>query len=160
MVKEKDIPRDIQTAQSTAVGYCGSDTWEEAAALARSGLKARPVSALGDLRFALACRPQKLAEVRAKLANSEPLRLGTSYPVTARRVLGERMLSPLIRAGAIEGLPERFPELDGIFEIVKSGDSLRANGLVIAEDVLESIRLIEVQRVTQGPTTAVTEESI
>lgn len=143
------MPRDVLSA-GLAYGYCGSDVWEETGSGELPGLAAEPVLSLDGLRFALACLPEKRNNVRAKLRSGEPLLFGTSYPATLRRVMGDVALSPFLRAGAIEGLPARFPEIDGIFEIVKSGDSLIANGLVVAVDNLEVIKLMEVTRNGEG----------
>lgn len=144
-MKDRDVPDDV-TASVGAVGFCGSDVWEESTASRLKGLVAESVAGISGLRFAIACLPNRLADVKAKLQGSEPLYLGTSYPVTLRRLLGDMALEPLCRQGSIEGLPARFPSLDGIFELVRSGDSLEANSLVKAADDLDIVRLVEITK--------------
>lgn len=147
VVKDKDVLTDVAEASSDAVGYCSTDVWGEARPEQTRDICATTVYNLDGLRFALACLVEKQADVRAKFRLGEPLLLGTSYPQTLSRVLGQQALPPIIRGGTIEGLPVRLPALDGIFEIVKSGASLRANGLVAVVDGLEEIRLMEIRQI-------------
>ena len=70
-------------------------------------------------------------------------RFVTSYPATARRMLGEAV--ELIEAGGSIEAEVQDLRVPG-FELVQSGDSVRANGLVVVEDNLALVSLCRVQR--------------
>lgn len=67
----------------------------------------------------------------------------TSYPVTARRFLGDEVT--LIEAGGSIEAEVRDLGVPG-FELVQSGNSVEANGLVVAVDNLAMVSLCKVQR--------------
>jgi ATP phosphoribosyltransferase len=88
----------------------------------------------------------KRVDVRAKLAQGERLRVGTSYPILTRSVFGSQASIEVQRGGSIESLPGRFPWLDGVVEIVRSGDSATTNGLSVVEDDLYQVHLLGLAR--------------
>ncbi len=142
-MKDKDVPAEVEGADSGSTGYCGSDVLDEFEDDLREKFQARAVRRIGNLRYTVAARPDKLANVTAKLDHSEPICLGTSYPRAMKKILGARAVPAIFRQGCVEGLPWRFEKLDGIFELVDSGISLKENGLIIVQDDFARINLIE-----------------
>ena len=142
VVSDKDVIRDIRESKKLAVGLVGSDVTHESDV---SGLEILPVANIAPLRFSVLCVENKLVDIRAKLKNKEPLLLGTSYPRALLKYLGATAETIVLRKGAIEGLPWRFPELDGVFELQKTGDSAVANGLVTALDVAD-VMLMQIMK--------------
>jgi ATP phosphoribosyltransferase len=152
--KEKDMAISIVNDGEPCMGYVGSNVLMEQGSngLAITSLEPVANERKQPLRFALAMRrdARKWADVAAKLACREPLTVGTSYPRTAQISLA-RLGIPMtiaaehIQSGGIESLPYQYPDLDVIFELVQSGDSLEQNNLTILEDDIVRINLLKIE---------------
>ena len=153
--RDKEISRNVLLAGIGALGLAGSDALtENPVPGARSETLLPIVNDRGQpLRFVLAAcdTRQAVRRVESKIANNEPLRVATSYPNTAVRDLQEKLginsLVPAVgrQTGGIEAVPWQYPdEIDAIFELVLSGDSLRDNELRIIEDDITSVDLCKV----------------
>jgi ATP phosphoribosyltransferase len=93
-----------------------------------------------DLRFAVAGVPERKDTYLRSLQQGEPQRIGTSYPELARRMYPAG--SWIVTAGgSVEALPYLVDNMDAIVELVRSGESLRQNGLTIYEDNVLSVDL-------------------
>lgn len=93
-----------------------------------------------DLRFAVAGVPERKDTYFQKLEQREPQCIGTSYPALARRMYPAG--SWIVTAGgSVEALPYLVNGMDAIVELVRSGESLRQNGLTIYEDNVLSVNL-------------------
>ena len=126
--------------EPTAHGYVGSDKLnEEQVDWFRETIEPVCNQAGQRLRFALIAQDGE--RMKRKLAYDEPLQLATSYPVTARRLLGQTATIQCV-SGSIEAeVDDRADELDGAFELVQSGDSVRGNGLEVVVDDIEQVYL-------------------
>lgn len=131
----------IQSAMrnQTAWGYVGSDRLNE------DGIDwfreiIEPVRNKNNqlLRFALIAND--VDRLRRKITFNEPLSVLTSYPLTASTVIGFENNYEYIQGGIEAELRER-KEIDAGFELVQSGDSVRANGLDIVIDDIEQVNI-------------------
>lgn len=133
-----------------AFGLAGSDAILEKGS---EGVTVTTLMPIQGLRFVLAARPDKIKPVQAKLANGEGIALGTSYPNTAIKLLGSLAIPTIVQGGAVEALPWQYSEqIDGIFELVRSGKSLDENGLEIVEDDIYDVylQLVEKNKAAQS----------
>lgn len=153
--RDKEIARNVLLAGIGALGLAGSDALNESPVLGASSETLLPiVNDRGQpLRFVLAtcATRQAVRRVESKIANNEPLRVATSYPNTAIRDLQEKLgidsFIPAVgrQTGGIEAVAWQFPdEVDAVFELVQTGDSVRDNGLQIIEDDITSVDLCKV----------------
>jgi ATP phosphoribosyltransferase len=129
------------------VGFVGSDVVD---GVGLSGVSAEWLRPVAGCRLALLALPDKAVNAGDKLSAGEGIRVGTSYPVLVERILGEQAVIEVQRSGSVESLPGRFPWLDGVVELVRSGESAAANGLVIVEDNLYTVGLMGLQKRTDG----------
>lgn len=141
--RDADVADNVVWSDKPCFGLAGSDVLRE---VPRSDIDTQYAAPIRGLRFALATSVQKADSALDKLANQEPLIIGSSYPNTARRTMGRLVLvsSRGVQGGGIESLPDQYKEIDAIFELVRSGDSLRANNLVVIEDYIETVSLMTV----------------
>lgn len=137
------IKRGCQVIRSVqrnpnSFGLVGSDTLNEIGFLGQREAIGPVENADGrDLRFGLIAKRMR--------PYTQELPIVTSYPETARRVLGALGLSIgslEYVAGCVEAeVGER--DLIG-FELIQSGESVRDNGLVILEDNLDRVDLVKI----------------
>lgn len=127
----------------------GSDAVGEVDLQGATTEKLEPVP---GLRFALAVIAARAMTIESKIRAGEPMCIGTSYPQTALRVLGDVGVNAFVTErslakGGVEALPWQ-PELgvDAIVDLVQTGESLRQNGLVIIRDELETVDLLKVTK--------------
>ena len=139
VVKDKDVLSDVR--ETRGIGFVGSDVTSEIDA---QGLQTKAICVVSGLRYALLAKPDSADATRRKFVTGEPLVIGTSYPIMAAELLGEATIIGKLRHGSIEGLPWRFPWLDAIFELVRSGDSAVANGLSVVADDLATVSLMKI----------------
>ncbi len=153
--RDKEISRNVLLAGIGALGLAGSDSLNENPVPGASSETLLPiVNDRGQpLRFVLATCDilQTTKRVESKIANNESLQIATSYPNTAIRdlmkKLGINACVPALgmQTGGIEAVAWQYPdEIDAIFELVLSGDSLRDNGLQVIEDDITSVDLCKV----------------
>jgi ATP phosphoribosyltransferase len=116
LIKDIDVAEDVASTQGS-IGFVGLDKTLE---YGTAEQPAEAVCVITGLRFAILSRPDLTGIVTKKLASGDRLTLGTSYPKILGMVLGETAVAGVKRAGSVEGLPWRFPDLDGIFELVST----------------------------------------
>jgi ATP phosphoribosyltransferase len=140
----------VMNSDTLSFGLIGSDYIDE------TGYNVSTETALPivRLRFALATSETKKDRTIAKIKSGEPLTIGTSYPNTAIREMANIGLVGLfgprsIQPGGIESLPQEYSEIDAIFELVRSGNSIRNNELVILQDNIKSVDLMLVTKAEQ-----------
>ena len=140
----REVINSVQR-NSESIGIVGSDRLDECG----SQLKREVIEPIVNeraqiLRFALIALQSD--RVKSKLSYGEPLKLLTSYPNTAKDLLGGLAGQVVYVSGGIEAeLIDRSNEdLDGAIELVQSGASVRANNLTIVEDYLRQVNLIKV----------------
>ncbi len=126
MVRGRDIPH-LLAEKAVDAAILGRDIVEESDV---------PLWASGDLGFGR-CRLM-LAVPKSAAAAKRPLRrIATRYPEITRRWLSSRHMEAEVLAlgGAVEAAPW-LGVADGIVDIVETGTTLRANGLIAIETVL------------------------
>jgi ATP phosphoribosyltransferase len=131
LVKDPDIPAYVEHGAAD-VGIVGLDVLEE-----RPADIFRPlITDLGQCRMCLCGKPGTDPEA---LAASGSLRIATKYPSTALHAMDQRGLAaeiiPLqgsVELSIVSGLA------DAIVDLVETGETLRANGLVVLQDILVS----------------------
>lgn len=149
------VPRTVFTEQQASFGLVGSDVIKESP---QSGVTCVPIMPVMGadgrrLRFGLATLNEtgRLDRLNSKIRNNEAISIGTSYPNTAIRELaaiGVRatLSAKYIEPGCIEALPKQYPEIDAVFELVQSGDSLAQNGLKLVIDEINFIDLMKIDK--------------
>lgn len=158
--RDKQIATSLLISELRACGFIGSDEFDERP---NTGLKPESIGAvvngLGQrLRIGLLARKGCEADIQAKIRSGEPLSVGTAYPRTASRELfrlgiATRFQARNVQAGCLEGLlKERTSdELDVLFELVQSRDTLEANDATLLIDDIRQVELLKIERRT--PTT-------
>jgi len=142
LVRDKDMPVWLEGTQKS-LGFLGSDTYEQFPEQVKAGLTFEEIGVNG-VRFAFAARRDRLEEVRTKMARGDTLNIVTSYPATSREcagTLGSAVRIVATPGGSVEVAPTLMPEIDGVIDLVDSGNTLLANGLEIVRDNLQSVRL-------------------
>ena len=129
------------------VGLVGSDVCAEQDMRGIIGKKVAPIE---GLRYALAGKAETEDRLKAKLQNGLKPVIGTSYPVVTRALFRDQVIIKYI-PGSTEALPELLPEVDGIVDLVKSGNTLRENNLKIFIDDLARVNLMLI-RVNESAT--------
>jgi ATP phosphoribosyltransferase len=119
----------------------GSDAWLTQDPGLRARLNSTPLFVLDGVRFALATLSGRAANVRSKRRAGEPLSVAAVYPALARQALGMETNVMSLTEGGLEALPKLFPDLDGTFDLVESGQTAIDNDLVIIEDNLVTVTL-------------------
>jgi hypothetical protein len=104
----------------------GSDAWLTQDPALRARLGSTSLFVLDGVRFALAALSDRAAAV---------------YPALARQALGPETTVMSLTEGGLEALPKLFPDLDGTFDLVESGQTAIDNDLVIIEDNLVPVTL-------------------
>lgn len=132
----KSIERD-----KAACGFVGSDRLKEDGYAGFSETIEPVVNELGQpLRFGLIAIDA--LKVKAKLVSNQPLKIATTYPLTAARCLNLSAENIEYFPGSIEAeLVDNQQEFDCGFELIQSGDSVRQNGLTVVEDDIEQVTL-------------------
>ncbi len=130
LVKPSDVPTYVEAGVAD-LGIVGKDTLIEQDKDLYEMLDLK----LGECRLSLAGFPE-----RKDVLTNPHLRIATKYCNTARKVFAERgeeveiiHLNGSIELAPVTGLS------DVIFDIVQTGSTLHANGLVVLEDVYEHI---------------------
>jgi ATP phosphoribosyltransferase len=123
------------------VGLVGADVTAEQEVM---GLTGEAVASIDGLRYALAGRPETEQRFWTKLKYGEPPIVGTTYPNVVRTFFRGRV-EVLYTPGSAEVLPYLRPEVDAIGELVRTGGSLRANGLKVFMDNIASVALMLVR---------------
>ncbi len=130
LVKPTDVPTYVEAGVAD-VGIAGKDTLMEQDKDLYEMLDLK----LGECRLCLAGYPDR----KDALTNPH-LRVATKYVNTAKKVFSERgedveiiHLNGSIELAPVTGLA------DVIFDIVQTGSTLKANGLVVLEDVFDHI---------------------
>jgi ATP phosphoribosyltransferase len=155
--RDKEIVTNVAYSEFDTFGLVGSDAVEEGFIDRFNGpspIRAELVAAIRGLRFALATTGGKLDKVKSKFEKGEPFTIVTSYPNIARFALGgcgaqvvDLWGEDKVPLGGIETYPDQYPyKVDAIFELVRSGDSLRDNGLEIIADNLMDVDLMMVYK--------------
>lgn len=126
-------------------GYCATDVVDEMTSNISKQLKFQLLGKIDTMRFSILSLRTKSIDVSRKITDGQPLRLGTSNPCAAKKYLGDKALGLRVVRGAVEGLPWLYDDLDGVFEIVRTGRSVDENGLVEVETIAP-IQLIEIKR--------------
>lgn len=126
----------------------GSDTYGELSDEAQNGLVYRAVADT-RLRIGLLAASSQVESVQNKLAAGETLNVATSYPRAAKRSSGAlgcavRIVATL--SGSVEAAPTVYPGVDGVIEIVDSGDTAKQNDLMSVRDNLEAVTIGAVWR--------------
>jgi phosphoribosyl-ATP pyrophosphohydrolase len=151
-LRDKDIPAAL--TRPDRIGFIGSDTFDELTDSAQDGLVYRTIAQTG-LRVALLAPSVRATRVQEKLASGETLQVATSYPRAAKRSSGAlgcaiRVLATL--GGSVEAAPKIYPGIDGVVDIVKTGETARQNCLVVARDDLQPVTLGAVWRESSANT--------
>ena len=103
-----------------------------------TGADVEPLLELGFGRCRLALAVPQGAAI-ASLADSRARRIATSYPRTvAARLESAGVTASVVTLGGSVELAPRLHAADAIVDLVSSGDTLRQNGLVELETLLES----------------------
>ena len=139
----RSIQRNLES-----FGIVGSDKLGEVDFLGQREVIGAVKNTRGQvLRFGLIAKQMR--------PTSQELPIVTSYPETARRVLGSLGLS-IGSLEYVEGCVEsEVGERDLVgFELIQSGKSVRENDLVILEDDLERVNLVKISRTNITPTLA------
>lgn len=106
-----------------------------------SDLNGEAVTAVNGLRYAIAGRAATRQRLRYKLLEGLPPVIGTSYPNATRAFFDGNVVVKFVK-GSTEVLPYLLPEVDGICDLVETGNSLRENGLEMFMDNVAPVNLI------------------
>ena len=129
LVKPADVPAYVEAGVAD-LGIVGKDTLIEEGRDLYEMLDLK----MGECRLSIAGYPER----RDVLTNPH-LRVATKYVNTARRVFADREEIEIIPLhGPIELAPVTGLA-DVIFDVVQTGSTLKANGLVVLEDVYTGI---------------------
>lgn len=129
LVKPADVPAYVEAGVAD-LGIVGKDTLIEEGRELYEMLDLK----MGECRLSIAGYPER----RDVLTNPH-LRVATKYVNTARRVFADREEIEIIPLhGSIELAPVTGLA-DVIFDVVQTGSTLKANGLVVLEDVYTGI---------------------
>lgn len=142
LIREKDMPALLR--RTGGIAFMGSDNFAEISEGDRVQYTYEPI-ALGSARFALMVREDR----GYSLGQETTLKVATSYPTiadTALKRIGRPFSVDLVVTGSVEAMPYLDPSINAVFDLVSSGETLRANGLTIAEDNLASVQIGAVWR--------------
>lgn len=129
LVKPADVPVYVESGVAD-LGIVGKDTLIEEGRDLYEMLDLK----MGECRLSIAGYP-----ARRDVLTNPHLRVATKYVNTARRVFADREEIEIIPLhGSIELAPVTGLA-DVIFDVVQTGSTLRANGLVVLEDVYTGI---------------------
>jgi ATP phosphoribosyltransferase len=123
-----------------------------------TGVDVEPLLELGFGHCRLALAVPAGAEI-ASLADLDGKRIATSYPRTvAARLAGAGVEASVVTLGGSVELAPRLHAADAIVDLVSSGDTLRQNGLVEVETLLESQAVLIARRDLSPQQQALAEE--
>jgi ATP phosphoribosyltransferase len=123
-----------------------------------TGVDVEPLLELGFGHCRLALAVPAGAEI-ASLADLDGKRIATSYPRTvAARLAGAGIEASVVTLGGSVELAPRLHAADAIVDLVSSGDTLRQNGLVEVETLLESQAVLIARRDLSPQQRALAEE--
>ena len=129
LVKPADVPAYVEAGVAD-LGIVGKDTLIEEGRDLYEMLDLK----MGECRLSIAGYPE-----RWDVLTNPHLRVATKYVNTARRVFADREEIEIIPLhGSIELAPVTGLA-DVIFDVVQTGSTLKANGLVVLEDVYTGI---------------------
>lgn len=146
--RDKDIPTNI--LDLGGLGVVGSDVLGELPDDTLDALNRYPIAQITKvnpngpdddvLRFVLMCRIGEAQIIRRRLKNGKQVRIGTSYPRQAVRMLGNQALLTKIVYGGGESLPGDYDPniidneaiaVDAVIELDQTGSTRVANKLKI-----------------------------
>lgn len=137
------MPALIETSDREQIGFMGSDTYQELTDKAQVGLNFKPLADIA-VRFALACPSGNVEAVQKKIEQGETINVATSYPRTTKSFVAQ-LGSPLrvvaSPRGSVEAMPFVRSDIEAVVDLVKSGDTLRANGQEIVVDDLGRVAI-------------------
>lgn len=141
-VRDKDMAT-LLAEMPSAVGFLGSDTYGELPDVLRQSIVFREIAATA-IRYALAC-PEGNAKMFANLLSTGGrITVATSYSNALSRIAQQKdwCLDRVIPVGgSVEACANVLPEVDAIFDLVDTGNSLKDNGLAIVADNLGKLAL-------------------
>ncbi len=143
LLRDGDIPTLLRESDRPQIGFIGSDSFGELTDRAQASLNFRPLADMA-VRFALASPKGNCKNVQKKLELGDTINVATSYPRATKSFVGQIgvpfkiVTSP---RGSIEALPFVRNDVDAVIDLVKSGDTLRANGLNIVADNLGKVAI-------------------
>ena len=133
----KDTSVAWAVAELGGIGLVGSDVCAEQDI---SDLQSRVVAMVPGLRYALVGRETQRNRLETKLRNGLRPVIGTAYPAATRTFFNNNVTIKFMR-GSTEVLPYLLPEIDGVVELVRSGETLRQNNLAVFADSLAPVGL-------------------
>ncbi|GAB6101790.1 ATP phosphoribosyltransferase [Thermococcus atlanticus] len=140
LARSFDVP--VYVEHGVDVGIAGSDVVEE-----RESDVLIPLELpFGKCRLSLAMPAESLTEIE----DMEGFRIATKYPNIARKFFERRGVD--VEVIKLHGSIELAPKIgiaDAIVDIVETGNTLRANGLVEVEKIMDVSALLLVNRVSQ-----------
>lgn len=151
LARSDDIP--VWTAAGDVdLGIAGQNQ------IVETGADVEPLLELGFGRCRLALAVPDGAAI-ASLADLAGRRVATSYPRTvAARLAGAGVDASVVTLGGSVELAPRLHAADAIVDLVSSGDTLRQNGLVELETLLESQAVLIARRDLSSRQRALAEE--
>lgn len=139
MLKPPDVPAYVERGAAD-LGFAGLDVLRESPADVLEPL----VTRLGACRLCLCSAPGTDLDARMRAGR---LRVATKYPRLARSALGARgLVAELIPLHGSVELAVAVGLADAIVDLVQTGRTLEANGLVVREMLLESTGRVVVNR--------------
>ncbi len=129
LVKPADVPAYVEAGVAD-LGIVGKDTLIEEGRDLYEMLDLK----MGECRLSIAGYPER----RDVLTNPH-LRVATKYLISARRVFADRVEIEIIPLHGSFELAPVTGLADVIFDVVQTGSTLKANGLVVLEDVYTGI---------------------
>ncbi|OGH55829.1 MAG: ATP phosphoribosyltransferase [Candidatus Lindowbacteria bacterium RIFCSPLOWO2_12_FULL_62_27] len=137
-VRAQDVPTYVSQGAAD-VGIVGRDVLLE---------QGSDLYQLLDLRIGF-CRLVLAAKDASVMAKNGTIRVATKYPnVTRSFFMGKGRACSVIKLyGSVELAPQAMLA-DAVVDLVSTGETLRANGLVILEEILQSTGLLVVNRVS------------
>jgi ATP phosphoribosyltransferase len=151
LARSDDIP--VWTAAGDVdLGIAGQNQ------IVETGADVEPLLELGFGRCRLALAVPEGAAI-ASLGDLAGCRVATSYPRTvAARLAGAGVDASVVTLGGSVELAPRLHAADAIVDLVSSGDTLRQNGLVEVETLLESQAVLIARRDLSASQRALAEE--
>lgn len=131
LLRDDDIPEYVQDGVCD-LGFVGANETQE------TGADVTPIRDLGYGKCRLSLAAPKNGDIK-KSADFAGKKVATSYPNLTRNFFSDRGID--IQVIEISGAVEIAPQLevaDAIVDLVSSGGTLRANGLVELDTILES----------------------
>jgi len=140
LARSFDVP--VYVEHGVDIGIAGSDVVEER----RSDVLIPLELPFGKCRLSLAMLGENLVSVE----EMDGFRIATKYPSLARRFFESKGVE--VEVIKLHGSIELAPKIgiaDAIVDIVETGNTLRANGLVEVEKIMDVSALLLVNRISQ-----------